>query len=93
MAFIINKASYRKGKSHTLYYLVENYREKGKVKRRKLLNLHKNKSIQEYVQWLEGVVAFHLSMRGQSKNPIVQESLGKKLDSIALDREIALSSM
>lgn len=39
MAFIISKKSTNHGEEQIFYYLVENYRKEGKIKRRGILNL------------------------------------------------------
>jgi len=48
MAFIISKKSTLWGKTRKLYYLVENYRDGNKIKRKKLLNLNECKSLAEF---------------------------------------------
>lgn len=52
MAFIISKNSKKWGKDRKVYYLVENYRDKGKVKRRTLLKLHEEGSIEVILEKL-----------------------------------------
>lgn len=47
MAFVISKESIKKGKTRELYYLVENYRSDGKIKRRTLLRLEECKTVAE----------------------------------------------
>lgn len=49
MAFIIHKKSNKWGQETELYYLVENYREGKKVKRRTLLHLFVSKSVEEFL--------------------------------------------
>ncbi len=50
MAFVINKKSKKYGKERKLYYLVENYREAGKIKRKTLLKLNDCKNVAELFQ-------------------------------------------
>jgi len=45
MAFIISKNSKRDGNRRKLYYLVENYRDNGKIKRKTILHLNECNSI------------------------------------------------
>ena len=52
MSFIISKNSKRHGVDRKVYYLVENYRDKGKVKRRTLLKLHEEGNIQVILEKL-----------------------------------------
>jgi hypothetical protein len=49
MEFIIHKKSNKWGQETELYYLVENYREGKKVKRRTLLHLFGIKSVEEFL--------------------------------------------
>lgn len=49
MAFIISKTSTGWGKTRRLFYLVENYRVNGKVKRRCLLSLRGFTSVADYL--------------------------------------------
>lgn len=53
MAFIISKKSTTKGEERLLYYLVENYRDNDKVKRRKLLALGDCKNVPEFLERME----------------------------------------
>ncbi len=53
MPFIISKLSSRNGKSRKLYYLVENYRLGTKTKRRILVKLGENKTLNQYLNFLQ----------------------------------------
>lgn len=50
MAFIISKKSTWGGETRLLYYLVENYREGNKIKRKTLLKLNKQNNLSEILQ-------------------------------------------
>jgi len=47
MAFIISKSSIKRGESRNLYYLVENYREGKKIRRRTIYKLYQYKNLDE----------------------------------------------
>ena len=49
MAFIVCKKSRRHGEARDLFYLVENYRDGGKVKRRTLIGLGESTTLQDAV--------------------------------------------
>ena len=53
MSFVINKKSKKRGKDITLHYLVENYREGKKIKRRTIRSLGESGSISDYLGNLE----------------------------------------
>ena len=50
MAFILGKDSVRNGEKRKLYYLVESYREGGKIKRRTIYKLRERESLTEEKQ-------------------------------------------
>lgn len=50
MAFIISKKSIRDGKERELYYLVQNYREGKRIKRRTLLKLEEQNNLTELLE-------------------------------------------
>ena len=78
MAFIINKKSKRLGKVRDIYYLVENYREGNKVKRRKLLALSIHKSVAELLEAYKRKEALFITSLA------IQE---KKLDMLITERK------
>ena len=49
MAFIVNKKSVADGQEKLLYYLVENYREGNKVKRKTIFRLRSNATLDEFL--------------------------------------------
>lgn len=53
MAFIISKESNERGQTKRLYYLVENYREGNKVKRKTLLALKEHRTVAEFLKSVE----------------------------------------
>lgn len=53
MAFIISKKSTKYGKVQKLYYLVKNYREGNKIKRKTLLRLNSHASLKELLDSVE----------------------------------------
>jgi hypothetical protein len=50
MSFIISKTSTSHGESRKLYYLVQNYREDNKIKRRTLLKLNENVDLSAFFE-------------------------------------------
>lgn len=62
MAFVISKPSLKDGSLRELYYLVESYREGGKIKRRTIHKLKEHKSIDEAITTLE-----------EKKQPLVEK--------------------
>lgn len=53
MAFVISKKSNERGEIKKLYYLVQNYRDGDKIKRRTLLSLKEYKTVAELLEATE----------------------------------------
>lgn len=73
MAFVIHKKSKKYGKERKLYYLVENYREQGKIKRKTLLKLNDCKNVAEL---------FHRTKQEQDRWVEQLEERKRRLDAI-----------
>ncbi|SRR6266702_4722104 len=82
--FVINKKSERWGEIRSLYYLVENYREDGKIKRRTLFSLGEYKSPQEMFAFLERREATLIFILNESEKKI-KNQLQKKSEVFSLD--------
>jgi hypothetical protein len=50
MAFIISKKSSKNGEARKIYYLVENYREDNRIKRKKLLALGEHDNLHDFLE-------------------------------------------
>lgn len=73
MAFVISKTSSRNGNFRELYYLVESYRENGKVKRKTIHKLKEYKDIDEAIAAIE-----------ERKQPLIE-----KMKRLERDKELA----
>lgn len=70
MAFVISKKSTLRGRTRNLYYLVESFREAGKVKRRTICCLGESDSLKSALRRLESEVSLCLGNIDRCKDEI-----------------------